>query len=167
MFVIGAGSYHDKSCELSQGNYMHTVQSTSLLQIVERFLVSFALSFAIYSIFMFTRVCFTQVHIIGKVLGYVFFAIVIVFIIDHNHHCHPTYHSLSLRWSHTDVFTRHDYHYMFNQHANVQHIDLKAPLFGRGGISEDLKSMLITIRCSTSQFCSSPLPIFILSLQVP
>ncbi len=29
--------------------------------------------------------------------------------------------------------------------ANVQHIDLKIPLIGRGGISEDLKSILITV----------------------
>ena len=35
---------------------------------------------------------------------------------------------------------------MFNQHANVQHIDLKVPLFGRGGISEDLKPVSITVR---------------------
>ncbi len=50
---------------------------------------------------------------------------------------------------------------LFNRCANVQHIDLMVPLFGRGGISEDLKSILITVRSSTSQFlvclpCSSP-----------
>ena len=57
---------------------------------------------------------------------------------------------------------------MFNRHANVQHIDLKVPLFGRGDISKDLKSILVTIRYSTSPFfCSSPLPIFKHSLQVP
>ncbi len=37
---------------------------------------------------------------------------------------------------------------MCNRHANIQHIDLKVPLFGRGGISEDLKSILITVRYS-------------------
>ena len=49
--------------------------------------------------------------------------------------------------------------HIFNRHANVQHIDLKVPLFGhrrlsfgRGDISEDLKSMLITVGYSTSLF---------------
>ncbi len=32
---------------------------------------------------------------------------------------------------------------MLNRHANFQHIDLKVPLFARGGISEDLKSIVI------------------------
>ncbi len=41
---------------------------------------------------------------------------------------------------------------MFNRLANFQHMDLKVPLFRRGGISEDLKSILITVRYSTSQF---------------
>ncbi len=41
---------------------------------------------------------------------------------------------------------------MFNQHENVQHIHLKVPLFERGGISEDLKSILNTVRYRTSQF---------------
>ncbi len=55
---------------------------------------------------------------------------------------------------------------MFSWHANVQHVDLKVPLFGRGGISEDLKS--ITVRKPVyNKFCSSPLSIFKLSLQVP
>ncbi len=44
------------------------------------------------------------------------------------------------------------YYNMFNQHANVQHIDLKEPLFGRSSISEDLKSILITVRYTISQF---------------
>ncbi len=52
---------------------------------------------------------------------------------------------------------------MFNRHANVQHIDVKVPLFGRGGISKDLKSVLITVRYTTTEyttvFCSSPMPI--------
>ena len=43
-------------------------------------------------------------------------------------------------------------YYLFNQHANVQHIDLKVTLFGRDGISEDLKSILITARYSTTEF---------------
>ncbi len=33
----------------------------------------------------------------------------------------------------------------FKGSVNVQHTDLKIPLFGRGGISEDLKSILITV----------------------
>ncbi len=33
----------------------------------------------------------------------------------------------------------------FKGSANAQLIDLKIPLFGRGGISEDLKSILITV----------------------
>ncbi len=40
---------------------------------------------------------------------------------------------------------------MFNRHANVQPIDLKVPLFGRRGISEDLKSILITVWYSASE----------------
>ncbi len=46
--------------------------------------------------------------------------------------------------------------------------DLKIPLFGRGGISEDLKSTIDhrLIQCIRG-FCSSPLSIFKLSLQVP
>ncbi len=35
----------------------------------------------------------------------------------------------------------------FKPSANVQHTDLKIPLFGRGGISEDLKSILIRPQC--------------------
>ncbi len=42
-----------------------------------------------------------------------------------------------------------------NHHSNVQHIDLKVPLFGRGDISEDLKSILTTVRYSTLQFASN------------
>ena len=34
---------------------------------------------------------------------------------------------------------------MFNRHANVQHIDLKVPLFGRGSISEELKSIFADV----------------------
>ncbi len=46
-----------------------------------------------------------------------------------------------------------------NWHANVQSIDLKVPLFGRGGISKDLKSISITVRYSTSQvFVHIPCP---------
>ncbi len=41
---------------------------------------------------------------------------------------------------------------MFIRHANIQHIDWNVPLFGRGAISEDLKSILITVIYSTSQF---------------
>ncbi len=33
----------------------------------------------------------------------------------------------------------------FKGSANVQNIDLKIPLFGRGGFSEELKSILITV----------------------
>ena len=39
---------------------------------------------------------------------------------------------------------------LFNRHANVQHIDLKVPLFGRGGISEEVNEILITVPYSTS-----------------
>ena len=53
---------------------------------------------------------------------------------------------------------------MFNWHVNVQHIGLKVPLFGRGGIFKDLKPIgndskksMITVRYSTSQF-SLPCP---------
>ena len=35
---------------------------------------------------------------------------------------------------------------MFNRHANVRNINLKVPLFGRGGISEAPNSILIIIR---------------------
>ncbi len=45
---------------------------------------------------------------------------------------------------------------MLNQHANVQNIDLKVQLFGRGSIPEDLKSVLITVWYNASGFCSSP-----------
>ena len=34
---------------------------------------------------------------------------------------------------------------IINQQVNVQYIDLKISLFGIGGISEDLKSILITV----------------------
>ncbi len=34
---------------------------------------------------------------------------------------------------------------MFNRHANVQHIDLTAPLFGKGEISKDLQSISIAV----------------------
>ena len=37
------------------------------------------------------------------------------------------------------------YQSRFKGSANVQHTDYKIPLFGRGGISEDLKSILITV----------------------
>ncbi len=43
--------------------------------------------------------------------------------------------------------------------ANVQHTDLKTPWFGRGGISEDLKSILITVWYSASEvFVHLPCP---------
>ncbi len=48
---------------------------------------------------------------------------------------------------------------MFNRDANIQHTNLKVPLFGRGGISEDLKLILITIWHSASQiFVHLPRP---------
>ncbi len=44
---------------------------------------------------------------------------------------------------------------------NVQHIDLKLPLLGRGVISNDLKSISTAVRYSTTVFCLSPLTIYI------
>ncbi len=47
----------------------------------------------------------------------------------------------------------------FKGSANVQHIDLKIPLFRRGGISEDLKSILITVCYSSWEvFVHLPCP---------
>ncbi len=45
---------------------------------------------------------------------------------------------------------------MFIRHANVKNIDLKVPLFERGGISEDLKSILITVIHYISIFVHLP-----------
>ncbi len=42
------------------------------------------------------------------------------------------------------------YKKLFNRHASVQHIDLK--VHRKGSISEDLKSILISVRYITSQF---------------
>ncbi len=42
---------------------------------------------------------------------------------------------------------------------NIQNIHLKVPLFGRGAISEDLKSILIIVRYNTPQyFANLPCP---------
>ncbi len=65
------------------------------------------------------------------------------------------------KWLSVTVASLRECYNMFNRHANVQHIDLnflKVPLFGRGGISEDLKSTLITVRYSTSHFSHLPCP---------
>ncbi len=49
--------------------------------------------------------------------------------------------------------------HQFKGSANVQHIDLKIPLFERGGISKDLKSIMITVCSSASEvFLHFPCP---------
>ena len=53
------------------------------------------------------------------------------------------HYSLSYGTSYAEVESNYN---MFDRHANVQHIDLKVPICGRGGVFEDFNSILITVR---------------------